>query len=116
MSKMTKSFMTSVQGVQNVYSQHIPVLMDMVQSVLRGKLRRDTHPFVPGSVPKGGPPAETIIPNEIIVYMVGGVTYEEGTKVSEFNQANQGRVRIILGGSTVHNSTSFLEEVKKTSL
>jgi vacuolar protein sorting-associated protein 45 len=115
MTKMTKSFMTSVQGVQNVYAQHVPLLMDTIQSVFKGKLRRDTHPFVPGSikVPPGVAP-ETVIPNEIIVFMVGGVTYEEGTKVSEFNQSNKGRIQVILGGSTVHNSTSFLEELRMT--
>ena len=115
MSKMTKSFMTSVQGVQNVYAQHVPLLIDTIQSVFKGKLRRDTHPFVPGSikVPPGVAP-ETVIPNEIIIFMVGGVTYEEGTKVSEFNQANKGKIQVILGGSTVHNSTSFLEELRMT--
>lgn len=117
MTKMTKSFMTSVQGVANVYSQHVPLVIDTVQSVIKGKLTRKTHPFVPGSVvSKSVQPPETVIPNEIIIYMVGGVTYEEGTKISEFNQANKGKVQVILGGSTVHNSTSFLEELKKTAL
>jgi vacuolar protein sorting-associated protein 45 len=119
MAKMTKSFMTSVQGVQNVYSQHVPLLMDTINTLLKGKLRTDSHPFVPGTEPTsgtGGIPPETVIPNEIIVYMVGGVTYEEGTKVAEFNHLNKGRIQIILGGSTVHNSTSFLEELKMTAL
>jgi vacuolar protein sorting-associated protein 45 len=117
MTKMTKSILTSVQGVANVYSQHVPLLMDSIQSVCKGKLRRDTHPFVAGSFLKSGVPPETVIPNEIIVYIVGGVTYEEGTKVSEFNQANKGKgFQVILGGSTVHNSTSFLEELKMTAL
>ncbi len=44
--------------------------------------------------------------------MVGGVTYEESTKVNLFNTANVGKVRVILGGSTMPNSTSFLEELK----
>ena len=119
MSKMTKSFMTSVQGVQNVYAQHIPVLMDTIDSIQKGKLRRDTHPFVEGSVkitPPAGVPVETVVPSEVIVFMVGGVTYEEGTKVHEFNQAMKARggMQVILGGSTVHNSTSFLEELKMT--
>lgn len=109
MSKMTKSFMTSVQGVSNVYSQHVPVLMDTIQSVTKGKLKTDVYPFVPGSTTGAQP--ELVVPEEVIIFMVGGVTYEEATKVSEFN-ASQGRVRIILGGSTVHNSTSFLEELK----
>jgi len=115
MSNLTKSFMTSVQGVQNVYAQHIPLLMDTIQFVTKGKLRRDTHPFVPGSVKTvPGVSPETLMPDEIIVFMVGGVTYEEGTKISEFNQANRGKIQVILGGSTVHNSTSFLEELRMT--
>ena len=115
MKKMTKSFITSVQGVQNVYAQHIPLLIDTIQSAFRGKLQPQTHPFVPGSTDTAMQP-EMAIPEEILVYMVGGVTYEEGTKISEFNAANQGRCRVILGGSTVHNSTSFLDELKRTSL
>ena len=118
LAKMTKSFMTSVQGVSNVYAQHVPLLMDTINAVVKGKLKTDTHPFVGGSYlrPPNGAPPESVIPNEIIVYMVGGVTYEEGTKVSEFNQANKGKIQVILGGSTVHNSTSFLEELKATAL
>jgi len=128
MKKMTKSFLTNVQGVQNVYAQHVPVLMDTIQSASRGKLPASTHPFVQGSYDTSGLPshqqsAENLVPEEIIVFIVGGVTYEEGTKISEFNNAannnnnNAGRpkVRVILGGSTVHNSTSFLEELKRTS-
>ena len=115
LSNLTKSFMTSVQGVQNVYAQHVPVLMDTIQSITKGKLRRETHPFVYGSVKTvAGVAPETLIPDEIIVFIVGGVTYEEGTKISEFNQANKGKIQVILGGSTVHNSTSFLEELRMT--
>lgn len=120
MSKMTKSFMTSVQGVQNVYAQHIPVLMDTIQMIQKGKLRRGTYPFVEGSVqnlPPAGTPVESIVPSEVVIFMVGGVTYEEGTKVSEFNHMMKGRgggIQVILGGSTVHNSTSFLEELNMT--
>lgn len=117
MTKMTKSFMTTVQGVQNVYAQHNPVLMDTIHFIQKGKLKRESHPFVAGSIknlPLGTPP-ETVIPSEVIIFMVGGITYEEGTKVSEFNQAMKGRsIQVILGGSTVHNSTSFLEELKMT--
>mmetsp|Transcript_23742 Transcript_23742/g.67091 ORF Transcript_23742/g.67091 Transcript_23742/m.67091 type:complete len:598 (+) Transcript_23742:372-2165(+) len=116
MSKMTKSFMTSVQGVQNVYSQHIPLLMETLAHIQKGKLRKDTHPFVRGSVAYQTASPEVVIPQEILVFMVGGVTYEEGTKIAEFNQANKGKMQVILGGSTVHNSTSFLDELKRTSL
>lgn len=106
MSKMTKSFMTSVQGVQNVYAQHNPVLMDTLQAIQKGKLKQESHPYIMG---KGT--AEDV-PSEVIIFMAGGVTYEEAAKVSEFNRYNVGKMRVILGGSTIHNSTSFLEELR----
>jgi len=109
MSKMTKSFMTNVQGVSNVYSQHVPVLMDTIHAIAKGKLKNATHPYIIG---KGGTDE---IPKEVIVFMAGGVTYEEASKISEFNDNNVGKMRVILGGSTVHNSTSFLEELKNLS-
>mmetsp|Transcript_7331 Transcript_7331/g.11545 ORF Transcript_7331/g.11545 Transcript_7331/m.11545 type:complete len:625 (+) Transcript_7331:46-1920(+) len=111
LSKMTKSFMTSVQGVSNVYSQHSPLLMDTIESAVKGKLRGEDYPMV-SKLGTGIGVDNLPLPQEILIFMVGGMTYEEATKVSEFNEANAGRVRVILGGSTVHNSTSFLEELK----
>ena len=111
LSKMTKSFMTSVQGVSNVYSQHSPLLIDTIELAVKGKLRGDDYPMVT-RVGLGAAVEHLPLPQEIIIFMVGGMTYEEATKVSEFNEANAGRVRVILGGSTVHNSTSFLDELK----
>jgi len=115
--KMTKSFITSVQGIDNVYSQHVPLVMDTIQSVVKGKLSAKTHPVVAGSSNHAQP--DQVVPDEILIYMVGGVTYEEGTKIAEFNETNKARgggVQVILGGSTVHNSTSFLDELRTTSL
>ena len=126
MSKMTKSFMTSVQGVQNVYSQHVPLVMDTLHALLKGRLSTRTHPIVPGSSSSqprmsstaaggGGGGEQQPIPDEVLIFIVGGVTYEEGTKIAEFNQSNH-HVKVILAGSTVHNSTSFLDELRSTSL
>ena len=111
MTKMTKSILTSVQGVSNVYAQHVPVLMDTVQSICRGKLRMDSHAYLVGKPPSAGAGNDPV-PEDIIVFMAGGVTYEEATKIEEFNRTNPFKVKVILGGSTIHNSTSFLEELK----
>jgi len=118
-SKMTKSFMTSVQGVSNVYSQHVPRLMDIINAATKGKLKSEICPYVPGSRSSSSTiksssshGSSDVIPEEIIVFMIGGVTYEEATKVSEFNLTNPAGIKVMLGGSTVHNSTSFLEELK----
>jgi len=43
--------------------------------------------------------------DEIFIYMVGGVTYEEALAVTTFNETNR-ETRVILGGSYIHNSTS----------
>lgn len=47
---------------------------------------------------------------QVIVFMVGGVTYEEACKVAELN-ASLSSGNVLLGGSFIHNSTSFLEEL-----
>ena len=111
MTKMTKSILTSVQGVSNVYAQHVPVLMDTIQSICRGKLRMESHPYLVGKPPGAGTGNDPV-PEDIIVFMAGGVTYEEATKIDEFNRTNPWKVKVVLGGSTIHNSTSFLEELK----
>ena len=109
MSKMTKSFMTSVQGVSNVYAQHVPVLMDTINLCLKGKLKETSHPYVSRSNAFAGGAR----PHEIIVFMAGGATFEEGTKIAEFNATSAAGVKVLLAGSTIHNSTSFLEELKQ---
>ena len=123
-SRMTKNIVGAVQGVDNVYSQHVPLLMDTLQQAVRGKLSLRDYPVVPGStVPSTSTTSQShhhavhqLEPTEILVFMVGGVTYEEGTKISEFNAQHRGRVQVVLAGSTVHNSTSFLDELKTTAM
>lgn len=119
-ARMTKNIVGAVAGVDNVYAQHVPLVMDTLNSILRGKLPLKEYPVVPGSVHQNfrnsGSNLETLIPDEILVFMVGGVTYEEGTKIAEFNAAHKGRCQVVLAGSTVHNSTSFLDELRATSM
>ena len=50
-------------------------------------------------------------PQDIIVFQVGGTTYEEARAVAEFNEAMPG-MRVLLGGTHIHNMESFLEEVR----
>lgn len=49
-------------------------------------------------------------PQDIIVFIVGGATYEESLAVHNLNKTLG--VRIVLGATTIHNSKSFLEEVQ----
>ena len=44
--------------------------------------------------------------NSLVVYIAGGATYEE---VAELNAS--GGIQVVLGGSYVHNSGTFLEDL-----
>jgi len=94
-----------LKGVENVYTQHSPRLETTLQDMIKGRLSPQLYPFV-----EGGPTTKDK-PQDIIVFMVGGTTYEEAKMVAQVNASSPG-IRVVLGGTTVHNSTSFLEEVE----
>lgn len=124
MSRMTRNLQTGLAGVENVicfviginlttgltmdpsimqvYTQHVPLLINTIDSALKGKLREASFP----SVGSGG---TTVAPKAVVVFVVGGVTYEEATKVHEINKSG---VKVILGGTCIHNSSSFLAELR----
>ncbi|KAI9040919.1 Sec1 family protein [Aspergillus affinis] len=93
-----------LKGVENVYTQHSPRLEATLQNLIKGRLKELQYPFLEG----GGHIRDK--PQDIIIFMVGGATYEEAKMVAQVNASSPG-VRVVLGGTTIHNSTSFLEEV-----
>ena len=95
-----------LKGVENVYTQHSPVLLSTLESLLRGRLSTATHPFLDG---QGQTPREK--PQDLVVFIVGGATYEEARVVAQVNASTPG-VRIVLGGTDVINSTGFWEMVR----
>ncbi|KAF4302665.1 Sec1-like protein [Botryosphaeria dothidea] len=94
-----------LKGVENVYTQHSPRLEGTLQDLIKGRLRDQLYPFVEG----GGTTRDK--PQDIIIFMVGGATYEEAKMVAQVNASSPG-VRVVLGGTSIHNSMSFLEEVE----
>lgn len=100
----TKQAFKGLKGVENVYTQHTPYLVETLEQIIKGKLNGDRYPFI-----DGGTKDRT---QDLIVFMIGGVTYAEAREVAKLNASNQG-VRIVLGGSTIHNSTSFLMEMEE---
>ncbi|CAH0479968.1 unnamed protein product [Peronospora belbahrii] len=119
LKKFMRAVTQGVQGVPNVYAQHVPPLAEKLELILKGQLL--DHEF---GVVNGGAGAATFTDlngnngvkrvRDVILYVCGGVTFEEAMKVAEMNQkavsSNSGQ-RILLGGSCIHNSTSFLDEV-----
>ncbi|KAL8924284.1 MAG: hypothetical protein Q9172_002757 [Xanthocarpia lactea] len=94
-----------LQGVENVYTQHTPRLEATLQNLIKARLKEQQYPFVEG----GGSTRDK--PQDIIVFMIGGATYEEAKMIAQINASSPG-VRVVLGATTIHNSTTFLEEVE----
>ncbi|KDO31880.1 hypothetical protein SPRG_03096 [Saprolegnia parasitica CBS 223.65] len=100
-----------LQGVQCVLTQHVPPLLKMLENL-----------FVKGVLPDaeyGGFQPSPPLPKklkDVIVYIHGGVTFEESLKVAELNTklAASGQ-RVLLGGPMVHNSESFLKELLESA-
>ncbi|WVQ77964.1 hypothetical protein IAT38_000045 [Cryptococcus sp. DSM 104549] len=112
-----KTALKGLKGVENVYTQHTPHLSQTLDLLLKGRLRETSYPFL-----EGDEAARTQRPQDIIIFMLGGTTYEEGRAVALLNQklasdaaGGPGGTRILLGGSTVHNSASFLDMVESAA-
>uniref|UniRef100_A0A4W4G018 Vacuolar protein sorting-associated protein 45 n=2 Tax=Electrophorus electricus TaxID=8005 RepID=A0A4W4G018_ELEEL len=100
---ITKQFFKGLKGVENVYTQHQPLLHDTLDQLIKGRLKDSQFPYL-------GPNSLRDRPQDIIVFIIGGATYEEALTVYNLNRTMPG-VRIVLGGTTIHNTKSFLEEV-----
>jgi hypothetical protein len=95
-------------GVQNVYTQHKPTLSGILEAATKNKLKEALFPCVSG-------PANREKPRTVVVFMIGGITYEEAAAVAAVNEANPD-VQVVLGGSCVHNSKSFLAELEQLGM
>ncbi|XP_077804782.1 vacuolar protein sorting-associated protein 45 isoform X4 [Macaca mulatta] len=105
---ITKQFLKGLKGVENVYTQHQPFLHETLDHLIKGRLKENLYPYL-------GPSTLRDRPQDIIVFVIGGATYEEALTVYNLNRTTPG-VRIVLGGTTVHNTKSFLEEVLASGL
>ncbi|GFY39525.1 vacuolar protein sorting-associated protein 45 [Trichonephila inaurata madagascariensis] len=100
----TKRMIKGLKGVENIYTQHTPLLKEILEDIIKGKLKETSYPYLSGTQIRERP-------QDIIVFYIGGVTYEESVTVYQLNKQSLG-VRILLGGTAVHNFTSFLNEIK----
>ncbi|EMD40076.1 hypothetical protein CERSUDRAFT_132878 [Gelatoporia subvermispora B] len=112
-----RSALKGLKGVENVYMQHTPHLSQTLENLCRGRLRDTTHPFLEGA----GPNASLQRPQDVIIFMIGGTTYEEARTIALLNQesSTQGSAsygtRFLLGGTCVHNSSSYVEMIRSAA-
>ena len=127
-----KSALKGLKGVENVYTQHSPHLLETLDHLMHGRLRTSSYPFAdveptaadgaPATLFPSGP---TTRPQDVILFVIGGTTYEEARSIALLNGAPSGSgvpsqptwpgTRFLLGGTTVHNARSFLDMVQYTA-
>ncbi|ESN92176.1 hypothetical protein HELRODRAFT_194330 [Helobdella robusta] len=100
---ITKKFLRGLKGVENIYTQHQPVLISLLEQLLKNKLKESSFPYLGASHLRERP-------QDIIIFQVGGTTYEESSSVHNFNKMYSNN-RILLASTCLHNFKSFLEEV-----
>lgn len=102
---IARNMARGLKGVENVYTQHQPLLFQSMENITKGRLRDIDYPFIGNHFQQGRP-------QEVVVFIVGGTTYEEARIVALHNAANSG-TRFILGGTVVLNSKRFLKDLEE---
>mmetsp|Transcript_24081 Transcript_24081/g.42879 ORF Transcript_24081/g.42879 Transcript_24081/m.42879 type:complete len:381 (-) Transcript_24081:157-1299(-) len=105
-----------LKGVENVYTQHTPLLTSTLESAAKGRLSAQDYPTIGASSGQQQTPAKP--PREVILFILGGTTYEEARFVAQMNNpppsqrgdSSMAGVRFILGGTSVCSSHSFLAD------
>ncbi|XP_071939437.1 vacuolar protein sorting-associated protein 45 homolog isoform X2 [Coffea arabica] len=102
---IARNMARGLKGVENVYTQHQPLLFHIMESITKGRLKDVDYPFVGNHFQQGRL-------QEVVIFIVGGTTYEESRAVALQNTTNSG-IRFILGGSAVLNSKRFLKDLEE---
>ncbi|KAF4711621.1 vacuolar protein sorting-associated protein 45, partial [Perkinsus olseni] len=116
-------------STENVYTQHRSPISITAEQALKGKVKEQDYVAVVGSKGRLNG-VENMRPSLLLVFMVGGCTFEEARDIDTLNdqlasattasgatsqQSTEKQPAIVLGGSTVHNSKSFLADVAQLS-
>ncbi|CAI6008549.1 unnamed protein product [Closterium sp. NIES-65] len=103
LNMVARNVKRGLTGVENVYTQHQPLIAQIIDAATKGRLSEADYPFISGNFQQSRS-------QDLIVFVVGGTTYEEARAVALFNAANP-NTRVVLGGTALLNSTRFIEEI-----
>merc|ERR1719422_2571723 len=101
-NNITGKLFKGLKGVENVYTQHSPLLKRILEDCIKNKLR-------PASFPALGPVDPSNPVKSCVVFLIGGFTYQEAHAISQLNTSLG--VQVVLGGTSVLNSSAFVEQV-----
>ena len=72
----------SLQGVENVYTQHAPLILNTLEQLVKGKLKESDYGS--SGLPFSGPMSQKG-QRLVIVFIIGGSTYEEAKAIADLN-------------------------------
>ncbi|CCH57986.1 hypothetical protein TBLA_0A01850 [Henningerozyma blattae CBS 6284] len=95
----------------NVFMQHLPEISHILTELSTNKLSIEKYKYLkePSSI------RNTLPPQDTVVFIVGGVTYEEAKIIHEFNQdisKNNNNMRVVLGGNDILSTREFLRSLR----
>ena len=99
---------------ENVYMQYQPKLKSLLYDLNGHNLQKmgfyDKYHIVNGNKNTN----KLDLPQDVIIYIVGGVTFEENRIVEEFNKDKKKNhnMRCILGGDKIYNTFEYLDSLK----
>uniref|UniRef100_A0AC35TQV1 Vacuolar protein sorting-associated protein 45 n=1 Tax=Rhabditophanes sp. KR3021 TaxID=114890 RepID=A0AC35TQV1_9BILA len=111
-SEMAKRFIKGFKGVENIYTQHEPYIIHVLESLVRNRLSESAFPHVRDS--NGGSSLRRV--ESVILHVIGGATYEESAAVNAFNlksRQNPSYPNVVLSSNWVHTTGSFVEALSK---
>ncbi len=109
LGKMSTFIGSSVRGIENVFARHRPLLAEVLDAASKGKLKTKDYPTLDNDT--GSQPQPK--PDVVYVFVLGGTTYEESFTVHQINTnaRDYANMKVLLGGSTVHNSKSYIDDL-----
>lgn len=99
---------SSAPADDNVYMQYRPRLHELLQQVLAGQ-DLGLHTLIPDIVSRQYGLAQGPV-QDVIIYIKGGVTYEEARIAHEIS-SNNPRVNVMIGGDKILNSREYLADL-----
>lgn len=104
--QVTRMIVQGVKGVENVLTEFRPKLYRVLDDLRRGNKLKETDFAFYGERFQEEPPSK------VIVFVIGGVTYEEALIVDQLNRLSTSGMKIVIGGTSIHNFNTFMEEIR----
>lgn len=98
---------------ENVYMQHIPEISSLLTDLSKNALSRDRFKEIDTQGHRViGNQQNKDIPQDVILFVIGGVTYEEARLVHDFNGTMNNRMRVVLGGTSILSTKEYMDSIR----